>query len=80
MGPSLEIIQTDITQGLQLASNFLYAREVERLPNGHAQHIADRFAIEFVGQHLVLEALPAAGFTRCFDFIQERHVPTDDPA
>ena len=78
-----QVVQADVAQGLQLAQRAIslarpWRKEVQRLPDGHVEHVGDRFAVELVGQHFVLEALAAADLAGHLDFVHERQVDVDD--
>src|SRR5579859_3452996 len=77
-----QVVKSDVTQGLQFAHDVFRhlfgVKKIQGFPDGHVQDIGDRFVVEFVGQHFVLETLAAAYFARHFDLVQVRQVDVDD--
>jgi hypothetical protein len=53
-------------------------KKIQGFPDRHVQDIADRFVVEFVGQHFVLETLAAAYFARHFDLVHVGQLGVDD--
>src|SRR4029434_9526868 len=60
--PTTGLHMSHIAHRLEFASAFLDLEELERLLNIHCQHIADGFAVEFIGKHFVFEAFAATDF------------------
>src|SRR4029077_6759797 len=73
-----QIAESDIAHRLQLFDDLLVRKNLERLCRGERQHVADRFPIEFVREHFILEAPALAFLARRLELVEKRELGVND--
>ncbi len=73
-----QVMQADVAHRFELAGDRRLRKERERFGDGQREDVADRFAVQSVTQHVVLEAETVADLARRADTFEKRQVRVDD--